>query len=115
VKMRLTCLVAAILGDILLFAVRPVIGADAIWVQPSGNWYVVVVEFPFFFNAGLASLSSSSSNGQTPYCLCRFGIDGDWSSFAFGVGAPMQHVELTVSTALSEIWVIENTGCSPSE
>jgi hypothetical protein len=27
----------------------------------------------------------------------------------------MQRVELTVSTALSEIWVVENSGCSPSK
>ncbi|OIW28450.1 acid protease [Coniochaeta ligniaria NRRL 30616] len=79
--MRLSCLTAAILGDALFSAVRPVVASDALWIQPSGNW---------------------------------LGIDGDWSTFGFSVGAPLQHVELTVSTALSEIWVVESSGCSPN-
>ncbi|KAK3944767.1 aspartic peptidase domain-containing protein [Diplogelasinospora grovesii] len=42
-----------------------------------------------------------------------YGIDGTWSNFAFGVGSPSQMVYLTVATALSEIWVVENGGCVP--
>lgn len=46
----------------------------------------------------------------------RLGIDGTWSTFDVQVGSQdTETVSLTVSTALSEIWIIENTGCGPSK
>ncbi|TPX14383.1 uncharacterized protein E0L32_005579 [Thyridium curvatum] len=43
------------------------------------------------------------------------GIDGSWSTFDVQVGTnTIQTLSLTVSTALSEVWIIENTGCSAS-
>ncbi|KAK0722105.1 aspartic peptidase domain-containing protein [Lasiosphaeria miniovina] len=79
--MRLPYLVVAVVCDVLLLsAPRLVTASEALWIQPSGEWY---------------------------------GIDGNWSSFGFAVGAPAQIVYLTVATALSEIWVVETGGCSP--
>ncbi|ORY65072.1 aspartic peptidase domain-containing protein [Pseudomassariella vexata] len=43
-----------------------------------------------------------------------YGIDGNWSAFSLFVGEPAQQVDVTVSTSLSEIWVIEDSGCGPS-
>jgi len=45
----------------------------------------------------------------------RYGIDGDWSNFAFFIGSPAQAVYLTPATALSEIWVVSTGGCVPGE
>ncbi|CAK7224164.1 hypothetical protein SBRCBS47491_005455 [Sporothrix bragantina] len=46
------------------------------------------------------------------------GIDGSWSTLQLSVGggriSPAQNVSVLVSTLLSEIWVIENTGCVQS-
>ncbi|KAI1377667.1 acid protease [Hypoxylon crocopeplum] len=43
-----------------------------------------------------------------------YGIDGNWSSIGLFVGEPAQEIDVTVSTSLSEIWVVENGGCSPN-
>ncbi|KAI0525762.1 aspartic peptidase domain-containing protein [Xylaria bambusicola] len=40
------------------------------------------------------------------------GIDGNWSSTTLFVGEPAQEVDVVVSTSLSEIWVVENSGCA---
>ena len=44
----------------------------------------------------------------------RLGDDGSWSTFDFQIGTSSnaQIVSLTVGTALSEIWVVEETGCA---
>lgn len=31
------------------------------------------------------------------------------------VGEPAQEIDVTVSTSLSELWVVETGGCSPSK
>ncbi|KAH8894077.1 acid protease [Thozetella sp. PMI_491] len=69
---------AAIVGGVLVLLPRHVAASDALWIQPSGQW---------------------------------FGIDGTWSSFSFKVGSTQQSVDLTVSTTLSETWVISTGGC----
>ncbi|KAI1491466.1 aspartic peptidase domain-containing protein [Biscogniauxia mediterranea] len=43
-----------------------------------------------------------------------YGIDGNWSSTGLLVGDPAQGIDVTVSTSLSEIWVVETTGCGTS-
>ncbi|KAK0388579.1 hypothetical protein NLU13_4822 [Sarocladium strictum] len=43
------------------------------------------------------------------------GVDGNWSSITFRVGEPPQEVNLLVSTALSEVWVISAGGCEPKD
>ncbi|KAI1852504.1 hypothetical protein JX266_002682 [Neoarthrinium moseri] len=43
-----------------------------------------------------------------------YGVDGNWSSMGLFVGEPAQQVDVTVSTCLSEIWVVETTGCGSS-
>ncbi|KAI0177804.1 aspartic peptidase domain-containing protein [Pestalotiopsis sp. NC0098] len=43
-----------------------------------------------------------------------YGIDGNWSSMGLYVGVPEQQVDVIVSTSLSEIWVIESSGCGAS-
>ncbi|CAJ2513538.1 Uu.00g016570.m01.CDS01 [Anthostomella pinea] len=43
-----------------------------------------------------------------------YGIDGNWSSTGLLVGEPAQKVDVTVSTSLSEIWVVETGGCGAS-
>ncbi|KAF2965216.1 hypothetical protein GQX73_g8364 [Xylaria multiplex] len=39
------------------------------------------------------------------------GIDGNWSSTTLFVGEPAQEVDIVVSTSISEVWVVENSGC----
>ncbi|KAI0489871.1 aspartic peptidase domain-containing protein [Xylaria cf. heliscus] len=39
------------------------------------------------------------------------GVDGNWSSTTLFVGEPAQELDVVVSTSLSELWVVENTGC----
>jgi len=48
------------------------------------------------------------------HAVRRYGIDGNWSSFAalVGVGGQLP-VYLSVATALSEIWVVQTYGCTP--
>ncbi|KAI8633430.1 acid protease [Xylariaceae sp. FL1651] len=43
-----------------------------------------------------------------------YGIDGNWSSTSLFVGEPAQEVDVTVSTSLSEVWIVENSGCGSS-
>ncbi|KAI1505384.1 aspartic peptidase domain-containing protein [Biscogniauxia marginata] len=43
-----------------------------------------------------------------------YGIDGNWSSTGLLVGDPAQEIDVTVSTSLSEIWVVETSGCGTS-
>lgn len=43
-----------------------------------------------------------------------YGIDGNWSALGLYVGEPAQQVDVTVSTALSEIWVVDDGGCGSS-
>ncbi|KAI0811642.1 aspartic peptidase domain-containing protein [Xylaria sp. FL0064] len=40
------------------------------------------------------------------------GIDGNWSSTTLFVGEPAQELDVLVSTSLSEVWVVENSGCA---
>ncbi|KAK8106210.1 eukaryotic aspartyl protease family protein [Apiospora kogelbergensis] len=40
-----------------------------------------------------------------------YGIDGNWSAIGLLVGEPAQQVDVTVNTALSELWVVESSGC----
>ncbi|KAI0457500.1 aspartic peptidase domain-containing protein [Xylaria acuta] len=39
------------------------------------------------------------------------GIDGNWSSTTLFVGEPAQELDVVVSTSISELWLVENTGC----
>ncbi|KAH8163415.1 hypothetical protein CIB48_g4843 [Xylaria polymorpha] len=39
------------------------------------------------------------------------GIDGNWSSTTLFVGEPAQEIDVIVSTSLSELWLVESTGC----
>ncbi|KAL2206518.1 acid protease [Sarocladium strictum] len=43
------------------------------------------------------------------------GVDGNWSSISLRVGDPPQDVNLLVSTALSEVWVISAGGCETND
>ncbi|KAI2637186.1 acid protease [Hypomontagnella submonticulosa] len=43
-----------------------------------------------------------------------YGVDGNWSSIGLFVGEPAQEIDVTVSTSLSEIWVVETGGCGPN-
>ncbi|KAI1142412.1 acid protease [Hypoxylon sp. FL0543] len=43
-----------------------------------------------------------------------YGIDGNWSSIGLFVGEPAQEINVTISTSLSEIWVVESGGCGPT-
>ncbi|KAK8042757.1 Candidapepsin-2 [Apiospora phragmitis] len=45
------------------------------------------------------------------YSEYRYGIDGNWSAIVLFVGEPAQQVDVTVNTALSELWVVESSGC----
>jgi len=45
----------------------------------------------------------------------RYGIDGKWSNFQFQLGSPLQTVYLTPATTLSEIWAVQNHGCTQGE
>ncbi|KAH6688046.1 aspartic peptidase domain-containing protein [Plectosphaerella plurivora] len=44
-----------------------------------------------------------------------YGIDGNWSTIAFDLGEPAQAVNVLVSTALSEFWVVQAGGCLDRE
>ncbi|KAJ3571455.1 hypothetical protein NPX13_g5371 [Xylaria arbuscula] len=39
------------------------------------------------------------------------GVDGNWSSTTLFVGEPAQQIDVVVSTSLSEVWVVEKSGC----
>ncbi|CAD6445902.1 911f14ec-e970-4108-9906-f13cae20c75a [Sclerotinia trifoliorum] len=43
------------------------------------------------------------------------GIDGNWSSFWLTVGTPYQPVQIFISTASNQPWVISPDGCTPSD
>lgn len=104
--MRLSRRAATVICDILLAAATVVAldyetdSADlsALWLAPSPTWYVV------------------QSVAPRPCCFsharCRYGIDGTWSNFAVSLGTPLRTVYLTPATALSEVWVIQNHGCT---
>ncbi|KAK8051245.1 hypothetical protein PG993_002630 [Apiospora rasikravindrae] len=51
------------------------------------------------------------TNANTNLLEYRYGIDGNWSAIGLFVGEPAQQVDVTVNTALSELWVVESTGC----
>lgn len=40
-----------------------------------------------------------------------YGIDGNWSSTTLFVGEPAQEIDVLVSTSISEVWLVENSGC----
>lgn len=42
------------------------------------------------------------------------GIDGNWSTVSFLLGADSQPVDVLVGTALSEFWAVGIGGCYPS-
>ncbi|KAI1153211.1 aspartic peptidase domain-containing protein [Nemania diffusa] len=39
------------------------------------------------------------------------GVDGNWSSTSLFVGEPAQQLDVVVSTSISEVWVVESSGC----
>ncbi|RGP65044.1 hypothetical protein FLONG3_9379 [Fusarium longipes] len=43
------------------------------------------------------------------------GTDGNWSTISFYLGSNSQHVDVLVSTALSEFWAVGPGGCLPKE
>ncbi|KAK4450043.1 aspartic peptidase domain-containing protein [Podospora aff. communis PSN243] len=81
--MRLPYLAAAVFCDVLLSFAPTVAASDS--------------------GPGSAVWIPSSNNW--------YGIDGNWSSFRAMVGVGGQEVYLSVATALSEIWVVQNHGC----
>jgi hypothetical protein len=97
---------AAALGGSLLLGPLLVAAADPLWIQPSTSWQV-----PF---AKRAAQVPSLSILMMLTDHHRLGIDGNWSTFQFLVGSPPQYVNLLPSTTLSEIWVVEDSGCSDS-
>lgn len=65
--------------------------------------------------ARLPAIRSAVCQGCHPANVeFRYGIDGNWSAFSIFVGEPAQPVDVAVSTALSEIWVVGEGGCGPS-
>lgn len=91
----------------ILFAACALVRAEpeALWFAPSPNWHVCP-----------PARSAAVCKG-CPLPLTwefRYGIDGNWSAFTIYVGEPAQPVDVAVSTALSEIWVIGESGCGPS-
>ncbi|KAK7956937.1 eukaryotic aspartyl protease [Apiospora aurea] len=54
---------------------------------------------------------TAPTNANTNFLVYRYGIDGNWSAIGLFVGEPAQQVDVTVNTALSELWVVESTGC----
>ncbi|KAH6659567.1 aspartic peptidase domain-containing protein [Truncatella angustata] len=65
----------------------------------------------------LATLTLIQANGDALWLEPSskwYGIDGNWSSVGLYVGEPSQQVDVIVSTSLSEIWVIESSGCGSS-
>ncbi|KAH8172788.1 eukaryotic aspartyl protease domain-containing protein [Sarocladium implicatum] len=66
----------------------------------------------------LAAAGTLAAAGPAPVALTGsewLGVDGNWSSIAFRVGQPSQNLNLLVSTALSEIWVIGSGGCANND
>lgn len=106
-KMRLPYLAAALVFDLLLLA-PTVVAADcqasgALWLQPSTQWYDDRLHHPH------------DPRAHT-HMSFRLGIDGKWSFFAVQVGSSApQTVYLSPATALSELWVVQPSGCSPCE
>ncbi|KAJ8059120.1 hypothetical protein OCU04_012097 [Sclerotinia nivalis] len=71
---------------------------------------------------GLLNQTLASTTSSTPVppltilpSLNWNGIDGNWSSFWLTVGTPYQPVQIFISTASNQPWVISPDGCTPSD
>ncbi|KAI0419143.1 aspartic peptidase domain-containing protein [Xylaria grammica] len=51
------------------------------------------------------------ADGLSALWLEPYGVDGNWSSTSLFVGEPAQEIDVVVSTSISELWVVENSGC----
>ncbi|KAI0391059.1 acid protease [Xylariaceae sp. FL0594] len=63
--------------------------------------------------ASLARADGPSALWLEP-SLKWYGIDGNWSSTSLFVGEPIQELHVLVSTSISELWVVETSGCGSS-
>lgn len=85
----------ALLASLLLQAVLASSTPKALSVTPSTTWYVEV----------------DRRNSFSMLIQFRYGDDGTWSAISIRVGSPQQWVDVMVSTASSETWVISPFGC----
>ena len=81
-----------------------------------GNWsshsLVPVILTIVCLNAvALATAAAKPSPVSIPVRTDWFGYDGNWSPVSVRVGTPPQWVDLFVSTASQETWVVGNGGC----
>ncbi|KAI1113162.1 aspartic peptidase domain-containing protein [Nemania sp. NC0429] len=73
--------------------------------------------FPLCALVGALLLAPTLIHADTPKALwfepsSRWhGIDGNWSSMTLFVGDPAQELDVIVSTSISEVWLVENSGC----
>lgn len=65
----------------------------------------------WFASVALTSAAPKPSPVSIPVRTDWFGYDGNWSPVSVRVGTPPQWVDLFVSTASQETWVIGNGGC----
>lgn len=77
----------------------------------------ILLPFLCLLNQTLASTISSTPVPplNIPPSLNWNGIDGNWSSFWLTVGTPDQLVQIFISTAINQPWIISPDGCTTSD
>ena len=77
----------------------------------SNSWLSILLTIGGLNSVALTMAAPKSSPVSIPVRTDWFGYDGNWSPVSIRVGTPPQWVDLFVSTASQETWVIGNGGC----
>ena len=77
----------------------------------SNSLLPILLTIVWFTSVALATAAPKPSPVLIPVRTDWFGYDGNWSPVSIRVGTPPQWVDLFVSTASQETWVIGNRGC----
>ena len=75
------------------------------------NLLPILLTTSCFNIVALTTAAPKPSPVSIPVRTDWFGYDGNWSPVSIRVGTPPQWVELFVSTASQETWVVGNGGC----
>ena len=77
----------------------------------STGWLTVLLTAICFSDAAVTTPTPKQSPVSIPVRTDWFGYDGNWSPVSIRVGTPPQWVDVFVSTASQETWVVGNGGC----
>lgn len=77
----------------------------------SNSLLPIILTIGWLSSVALTTTPPTPSPVSIPVRTDWFGYDGNWSPVSIRVGTPPQWVDLFVSTASQETWVIGNGGC----